>query len=240
MEKIHSVRFVMLKRVHDFGAKYQGDFAPGSHALELFAELNEVIGQILKNDTTQSTERKLAKQSTASRTQARNRLREMMQLMHNTARGMALRRRETEIRFEMPPKGNDAALLTAAHSFHAMARLLADEFIQREMSADFLAELASLITAFENTTTTRNESRTSHIVANNDIGEDIAEGMRVVGQIDPVIRNRYKGNKQMLLIWQVVSRVSRSGRPVVMGQGAGEGETPTPETVVEMPAPQGE
>ncbi|MFN0120328.1 MAG: hypothetical protein ACKV2V_07485 [Blastocatellia bacterium] len=232
MEKGYSRKHEMLKRVRGFGVKYRAEFPAGSHGQQLFADLDAALENIRRHDAARTTGTGLARENTAQRNKARENLRTMLQSIHRTARGIAIKRPGFENKFLLPSKLTDAGLLSVAQAFLENARPLAELFVLRNMPADFPAPLEQAIAAFENSTSARTDTRTGNIIAGSEMGDDLTEGMGVVTELDGVVHNRFAGQKNILLEWKIVTRLSRTGKGAAPGAENGEEEPTPPATVV--------
>ncbi|HKC63968.1 MAG TPA: hypothetical protein VKB86_10040 [Pyrinomonadaceae bacterium] len=86
------------------------------------------------------------------------------------------------------------------------------EFIKRGLPATFLDDLNDDIEAFEEALAQREQGREKHVNATATL-EDLTErGMRIVRQLDPIMRNLFENEPGKLAAWLSASRVERAPR----------------------------
>lgn len=86
------------------------------------------------------------------------------------------------------------------------------EFIKRGLPATFLDDLNDDIAAFEEALTQRTQGRETHVNATATIDDLIERGMKIVRQLDPIMRNLFEDQPGKLAAWLSASHVERSPR----------------------------
>ncbi|MGB7923671.1 MAG: hypothetical protein WCF57_10545, partial [Pyrinomonadaceae bacterium] len=115
-----------------------------------------------------------------------------------------------EDRFRMPRGNNDQALINSARAFAQDAAPIAARFIDFGLPQDFIASLNTAITEFEQAINRQNTGRDTHVAATSAIDDALERGIKIVGQLDAIVRNKYADDKPQLAAWQSASHVERS------------------------------
>jgi len=193
-------------RVRDFNAERTGSFPAGSLGAEQFAAVAEVVEALNGAITTQTSGKSSVQQATASRTGAREALRESMQAVSRMARAMALDTPGLENKFRLPRSGSDQALLYAARAFAADAEPLKAEFIRHELAASFIEDLRSEIADLERVMGGQNTGRDAHVSATVSIDQTVERGMAAVRRLDAIVRNKFRDDPATLAAWEHARR----------------------------------
>jgi len=215
----------MLTRVRDFGVTHAAEFPPASLGGEQFAVVGQVVEELTRQATAQSSSAGAARQGSANKASAREDLREDLQAIARTARAMSLDVPGLEDKFRMPRSGSDQALITTARAFAADALPLKAEFIRHEMPANFLEDLNSDIEKFELAVNSQNTGQEARVAATAAIDASIERGLNALQRLDAVVRNKFRGDPAKLAAWERAKHTQRVQRA--------KPEQPSPE-----PAPQ--
>src|SRR6185295_17873457 len=117
MNDSESRRLQMFARVRDFGTAHTADFAANSIGKELFTTLATTITEVDSHGSAEASGVGLARQGTATRTQARDELREDLDAIKRTARALEDAIPGISDKFRVPKDNNDQSLLSAARAF---------------------------------------------------------------------------------------------------------------------------
>lgn len=199
-------------RMRNFGNSHAGDFAPGSLATELFTALDGIVGKLEADGARHTSSRGAVRQGTATRSEARDAVREDLEAINRTARAMSDSVPGLEDKFRIPPVGNDRLLMTAARAAALDAAPIAAQFIAHEMPADFLAILNANIAALEASMSEQTDGLGSALAARASIEETIEEGMVLKGKLNAIVRNKYANNPPVLAEWTGASHIERAPR----------------------------
>ncbi|HJQ26653.1 MAG TPA: hypothetical protein VKA60_22240 [Blastocatellia bacterium] len=140
-------------------------------------------------------------------------LQRLLEIINRTARGMSVTQPGLGEQFRMPLGSGDQALLTGARAFHANATPLKQQFIDNDLPADFLTQLAAEIEEFEQALTDKHQHRDSRVTATAAKEAAFERGLNALRQLDPVMRNRFDGDPVMLAAWESASHAARPSRP---------------------------
>jgi hypothetical protein len=204
----------MLVRAEDYVTARPQVFTPESLGGILLVSLREVIATIAEKAQEQSSGLNLKEEGTEMRSIAREILRRQMEAMSRTAAALALAGNTPglENRFRMPRDDNDQALINAARAFAQDAIPLAAQFINFGLPQNFLADLNAAITKFEQAVERQNTGRDTHVSATTAIDEALERGIKIVRQLDAIVRNKYADDPAQLAAWESASHIERSPR----------------------------
>jgi hypothetical protein len=185
-----------------------GDFTNQTNAGKFAQLIHTIVPKLNEQIGKQAAARRLAQASTDSKDAARQLLRALVEQMRDTARGMDADAPGTSTLFKLTSR-TDEALLAAARAFQINAQPLEAEFIRNEMPADFLAQLQQYLAAFEQASAAQSTHLAEQVAATTALRTLLAEALRAVKQLHPIVRNKYRKDSGKLAAWRNVSRVER-------------------------------
>jgi len=200
--------FEMLQRVARFGADEADFFVTNTYVTGLFDELQSIVTEIQSHAGVQASGRASARQYTQSKAAAREELVRDLAAISRTARSIP----GQEEKFRFDPRSKDQDLLIVARNFAADALPLKADFIKRGIRPDFLEDLAADTAVFEQALSNRAEQTRTHVGATATIDELIESGLKMVHDLDPVMRNIYEDTPGKLAEWLSASHVERAPR----------------------------
>lgn len=212
MDDLQTNYFEMFTRADSFGGEHSADFPASNLGGQRFASLRTLIAELEQHGTAQSSSRSAAKASTGMKRAAKAELRQKMVAVSETARVIELSIPGTAANFRMPTTNGDQALLSTARAFVEKATPLKDEFIKREMPADFLDDLVAAINAFEATLDSRNVNTEKRVTATAAIDPLIERGRTIIRELDAIVRNKYRNDPATLAAWESATHVERPSR----------------------------
>jgi hypothetical protein len=212
MKDSETRRLEMFIRVREFGTAHANAFPANSRAGEVFALLNTIITEMQGHAATQSAGTRATREVTTLKAVARATLREDMEAINRTARALALTTPGLDDKFRLPRNAGDQAWLAAARSFAADADPLKAEFIRRGLPQDFLDDLNSDITAFEESIGSREQKTGERVAATVAIDESIERGMNAVRELDAIVQNIFRNDPATLAHWTSASHTERAPR----------------------------
>ena len=204
--------YEMFLRVRDFLGMHTAAFPPASMGGQLFVALAGIVEELDTHATAQMSSQSATRQSTTTKATARAALREDLEAIARTARVMALDTPGLEDRFRLPRGSNDQTLLSVARAFAADALPLKAQFIQHEMPANFLEDLAADIADFEQAISNQGLSTDAQVAATEAIDSAIERGLTTVRKLHAVVRNKFANDAATLAAWLSASHVERPPR----------------------------
>ena len=210
-----------LDRVQTFGRTNAGDFAPGGKATTLFTRLDQLLDHLglakigqLRTPTTKST--------------LLDALWLDLKLIAGTSRSAALDDPAWPAgSYRLPEDRTETLIRTHADAILALledkttdtpAELAAKaarraEFLAYEMESDFVADLRADRDAIDGANLAKTTDNLEGVESTSAIDTLLAEGQKLVSQLDAIMRNKYKRDPDKLHAWQSASHVERSPRP---------------------------
>lgn len=204
--------YQMFVRVRDFGEANANAFPSDSLGGRKFAALKDVINELDRRGTDETSGRDAAKVSTEGKKGARESLRALMEAISQTAKRMAVSTPGMENSFRMPRTNSDQSLLNTARAFVADAGPLKDQFIEWEMPDTFVEDLSAAIESFEHYVNAKNLNRNKSMTATAAIDEANKRGKQIVNDLDALVRNKFRDNPATLAAWEGASHVERAPR----------------------------
>jgi hypothetical protein len=208
MNDLEKNQLATLTRVSEFGAQHPTLFPAAQFAGQLMATISTVASELSAHATTQAASASTARQGTASKAASRAALREDLEAINRTAHVLAFERAGLDDKFRMP-RGGDQDLLIAARAFAVDATPIRSDFIRYGLPQDFLDDLISDITAFEQATSQRNQGVEKQTASSAAIDEAVEQGMKALKQLDRVMRNVLRDDIETLTAWMTASHVER-------------------------------
>jgi hypothetical protein len=210
MTNLETRKFNMLTRVRDFGSAHASSFPTNSLGGELFIHVTEIVETLEGFASEKSSTKGESKQSTTSKVIARATLKEMLEAIRRTARAIAVTTPGFDEKFRFPKSFNDQNLSSSARAFAADALPLKAEFIRHEMSANFIVELNAAIEQFDRATSESNLSSEARFSATQSLSATIGKAMKIVLQLDAVVRNKFKNDPIITAAWAQAAKVERA------------------------------
>ncbi|KAF0250155.1 MAG: hypothetical protein FD167_442 [bacterium] len=204
--------FEMLKRVNNFVSLYKSSFSPNSLAIELFNTIKKTVEEVANLTITQASNTSSTKQGVTKKATLRENLRQSMETISYTARGIAVRVPGTDNKFRMPIGNNDGILLTTAQVFARDVVEFKNEFAKRELEKVFFDEFNANIKAFEQATKDKNASKNAQVVTRASINQAMEQGILAFREVDAIVRNKFRNESNILSQWATASHVLRQTR----------------------------
>jgi hypothetical protein len=212
MDTLDTKREEMFIRVREYGVQYASAFPEGSYGAGLFGQLGEVVGGLKAHALEQSKGRSSVRESSASKSAARDELLRRMDAIGRTARVIAYTTPGLDDKFRMPRGIGDQALLTLARTFTADAEPLKTEFTKRGLAANFIQELNEAADDFDAAINHKVQHRGKQVAATAAIDGMIGRGVRIVRELDAFVRNTMADDPSALAAWESASHVERPTR----------------------------
>ncbi|HEV7475153.1 MAG TPA: hypothetical protein VGN90_13960 [Pyrinomonadaceae bacterium] len=213
MEDRHHRNREMFLRLKAFGASHPN--IPATTVWpQLVTDLNSVIADLDGQVSSEEVGKGAKLAGTATRSAAREALREDVEAIVRTARVIGETKPGFDDRFRMPRGDNDQAMLDLARG---IAALVADaavkaEFISHAMPSDFVEDLNADIAALQDAIGDQSEGRAGIKSAGVSIDETDARGVRIARAMDVVVNNFHRNNAPVLAEWETARHVERAPR----------------------------
>jgi hypothetical protein len=209
MRNTQTRNFDTLRRVDDFGESHADSFPIGSLGAQKFQAIKAVIAEVEAHGAAQSGGKGAAQAGTNAKSAARDDLRQQMVAIRETALATEEAVPGVSARFRVPHTKGEHALISAARAFVEAATPLKNEFLQREMPATFLEDLTAAVERFESALNEKNVNTEKRIAATAAISAALERGMKLVRELDAIIKNKFRGDAATLAAWASASHVER-------------------------------
>lgn len=161
--------------VRDFGAENTADFPAGSAGANNFASVGAAADEMEQSGATQTSG--ASGQTTMQKDVALAELREDLRAINRTARALAVDDSAIGEMFRMLSGNNEQNLLAAARTFLTNAAPLKNQFIEYGLPADFLEDLQTDITDFEQAVGGKSTAIGEKVSATASIGNAVKSGL---------------------------------------------------------------
>ena len=204
------VRLEALIRIRQFGADNGADFPPDSVGAVQFDAIGTVVDELAQFAGEQAEGFGDARQTFATKSTARENLREEMYDIARTARSMQYEIDGIEEKFQMPVNRSDQNLLATARAFHTDTLEYNAQFQSYGLPATFRAELQTATDAFNDALNPVGTATDEQVAATARIGDAIRRGMIARRILEAVVKNKYRSNVGKLAAWLSASHIERA------------------------------
>lgn len=212
-----------LIRVRVFGVAHASSFPATSFGGQKFAALTLIVDELETYGAMQSGGKGAAQASTQAKRAARADVRRKMVAIRDTALALEEVMPGISDNFRVPRGNGDQVLISAARAFVTTATPIKSEFTQREMPATFLEDLTAAVAKFEKAVNEKNVNTEKRIAATAAISAALERGAKLVRELDPVVKNKFRGDSATLAAWHSASHIVRPPK-----RSAAPAPTPAP------------
>jgi hypothetical protein len=199
----------MTSRVIGFFQDNPIVFRKGSPGADLVAQFKSQVAELQSLTATQVSEAGQSRAYTHSRGVSRESLKAAMEEVSRTAQAIAITVPGLAARFEAMNHVPDSKLETRARALIESVKPYVKQFVDFEMEPDFIKTLESKLQAFTESVANHKASRTAHVAASQLIVETMERTLTTLEQLDPIIRNKFRGNTGLKLKWENVRHIER-------------------------------
>lgn len=205
--------YAMFSRVLIFMTGNINDFQAIPFVAATVSELETETAKIaaLAADKVQHTA--AAKDSTVSRGDARDNLHDALEDIADVWKTVITGNVEVANKFRMPRSEGDQNFIAVAKAFAAEAEANKQIFLDRGMPTDFIIDLQSKISTFEQSVTHSETSRSARVGTNAAFDEPLRKCKNLVAALEPAVKRTYRSNPQKMAEWLVASHVQRVADP---------------------------
>lgn len=207
-------RFDAFDRIRVFGTKHDGVFAPTSRGRALFAKMEETVATMREAGASKLSGTGKYRGGTGGKVFWYGELEEDLRAIRDTAVAISEAEGTPEFddQFRIPRTSAYDAMLVAARAFLKDATPHKALFLEFEMPEDFLEDLADDIAKFERAGDDQDAGRSDQVGGTADLSALATQGMKIRKQLDPIVRNKFKGNAAVLAAWQSAQHIERPPR----------------------------
>jgi hypothetical protein len=184
--------------------------AEGLDGAKLFDDLGQFVEQVRSGAHDQSRADSSMRENSADIDKAREKLLSQLEAIRRTVRVTGLSGLEDKF---LPPRHvPDLRLLTLAQTYGTDAFPIKAALIKKGLGVDFINDLAEATQKLDEEIKERERRLGKRIEATAGIGGKVEEAVRVVRELDVIVRNVYTRDPAKLTLWESVSHVEKSPR----------------------------
>jgi hypothetical protein len=212
MTIIQQRQYDRFGRSGKFIDEHKDEFTAGSQALTTREELKTVIDGFEAASQQQKPAGTGSRSYTSAKLSALNALREDLVRIAQTAEVIATLNSKFKNTFILPDRRRKNELAAAARQFIKSATPVKAEFEALEMKSDFLEQLKTRLDAYEAAQSGQGAVKGERAVASDPISGLVAEGDRLVGVLNVMVQNKYRGQNEVLEAWAEASNLEFTPR----------------------------
>lgn len=205
MRVYHKRQVDRFQRSIKFVEQHSKEFATGSRALGLADQLKEVVNQL--EVMPEKKTGVVGKAPASGKLAALNALRDELGRISRTAKAIEAHNPDFNNTFILPDKRKKDDLAKAAKQFIQDAKANLKSFKEYEVQDDFLDVLQSKLDAYNETQSFSAPSRQGSGVSLSETGAAVQKGSQVLDILDVIVRNKFRGNDEMISQWHEASTV---------------------------------
>jgi hypothetical protein len=217
----------MFIRSHSFVTARPTVFPANSRGGELNTQLATSISILRQHAATQSSSTRVSREGTRLKAVALRELQEDLEAIYRTARAIALNRPGFDEKFRLPKSKSAQRWLAAARAIAAEAEPSKQDFIRLGLPANFLEELQERIAEVDEIISRRGQATGESVAAGAAIDKAIEDGMKIVRELDAIVRNIFRDDPATLAEWASARHIERAPR---RNQSSQQPEPNTPTT----------
>jgi hypothetical protein len=202
--------YEMLVRLTVFSKSYPHLFEGNPLAAQAMKDVEIAVERLATHDAWVEGGDAQKRVLTSDRLTARAELRQMLEALSRTARGLG--RNE----FSMPRGRNDATLVAVGDMWSTNLAALKQQFIDSGLPKDFIERLTAATDRVRRTIAGQTQTIHSRYRTVLSIEETRNAAMSAIRRLDPIILNLLRDDPPVLAVWQRARRIERrnSSKPV--------------------------
>jgi hypothetical protein len=209
MEESHHRRREMFQRLTVFAANHT-EIPATTVWPQAVNGVNSVIADLDDLVAAEESGRGAKFSGTASREDAREHLRDLVEAIVRTARAIGENKPAFDDAYRLPRQGSDRDLVDLALGIAQIAAPDKADFISHAMPADFLEDLDEAIATLQKTMTDQSKGNAGVKSAGVSIDDTVARGMAFRRQMNAVVRNFYRDNPAVLAEWETAYHIEKA------------------------------
>ena len=218
------------RRVSEMATRMQGyrpvtgdDFPANSIGGQRFNTLDDLAGKIDLHGSKMAQEKGAAKAATNAKSAWLLSIRRQMKVMKETMISCEPQQPGVSQNFNMPSSNSAESIVEAARAFIATGTTMKALFLSREMPENFLEVLTDTIQSYEEAVNDYNLHSANRAAARAMLDDVCSQVLAVRGELDPIIRNKYRNDPEKLSLWETASHLEKPPRrsaPAEPGNGS--------------------
>lgn len=212
MDKAETRIMEMFTRVRIFMVARSAQFPGTTRAGELLTELNLALAELQSLAAAQASSARDSKEGTDIKSAAMAELQDDLEAICRTVRVMSPTTPGLEEKFRLPKNAGTQAWLAAARAIAEDAQPLKAEIVRRGLSENFLEDLEADVAQIERIIDQQARVTAASVAATAAIDKTIDEGMKIVRELDVIIRNIFSNDSVTLAEWTSARHIERPPR----------------------------
>jgi hypothetical protein len=198
-----------FRRSVEFLNQRSEEFAPDAKALAFLGELQGVVTGLDDIVNASASEKEAGRSTPSKKLAALNELRGELAAIERTASAIAAENPKFKNSYALPDRRCKDELVATAKTFLRSAKPVKKKFEEFEMSGHFLERLQERIEAVEAAQNVKSAGggKEEQKEGVEKINELVAEGEKLVGFLDVVLGNKYRGEAEKLEAWRGAAAV---------------------------------
>jgi RNAse (barnase) inhibitor barstar len=196
-------RYDMFKRICRFGEAHRELFSEASDARKTFGLVAKYVNDL---DALARARRDAVEHTWRQRAEARQALTARLRVLARVACDESRRVPGADAHFPFPSRRWDAALLQTGKLFVSECANARDMFRRYGMPDTFVADLQTLVDAFEDCTHRGWHRRTTIVVARLGTARALAGGLDAVRSLDVIVGNTLAHEPTLVAVWRDIRR----------------------------------
>lgn len=212
MDRAETFTLEMFIRAHGFFSARTTVFPAVSRGGDLNAQLATVISTLRQHAAAQSSSSRTSREGTRLKAVALEELQEDLKAIYRTARARALNSPGFDEKFRLPKSESAQSWLAAARAIAEEAEPNKQDFIRLGLPANFLEELQERIAEVDEIINRQGQSTGEGVAASAAIDKAIEAGMKIVRELDAIVRNIFRDDPATLAEWTSARHIERAPR----------------------------
>ena len=196
-------RYDMFKRICRFGEAHREFFSQASDARKTFGLIAKYVEDL---DALARARRDAMEHNWRRKAEARKALRARLRLLARIAHDEDRRVAGADALFPFPSRRSDRGLLTTGRLFVIECANAREMFLRYGMPETFVADLQTLVDAFEDSTSRGWHRRTTIVVARQGTERALTRGLDAVQTLDVIVGNTLAHEPALLAVWRDIRR----------------------------------
>jgi hypothetical protein len=210
MDRSETFTLEMFLRSHSFVAARPTVFPAISRGGELDAQLVTVISTLRQHAATQSSSTRTSREGTRQKAVTLEELQQDLEAIQRTARAIALNSPGFDEKFRLPKNKGSQSWLAAARAIAEEAEPDKQDFIRLGLPANFLEDLNEEIAEVDEIINRQGQATGEGVAASAAIDKAIEDGMKIVRELDAIVRNIFRDDPATLAEWTSARHIERA------------------------------
>lgn len=199
-----------FQRIQAFGQKHGDAFTPESRATRLFTDMSSLVTSMDSIGVSKLSGKASFHGGTSQKQLAAELVREDLAAIRETAVAIAEAEDTPDFddQFRLPRSSSYDVLLTRAKAFLADATPHEALFLEFEMPADFLQDLAADIQLLETADDSQDAGLAQQVANTAELAAAASQGMKIRKQLNAIVKNKFRQDPGILAEWSSAQHIT--------------------------------